>query len=277
VTTRELAPDDARSDRRRDVPFGPIWLVRDSWTEARRHLTAVPRNVDILVFSAVQPIMFVLLFAYVFAGSVHVPGYPDYLQYLMPGVFAQAVLFGSSFTSIGVAEDISTGLVNRLRSLPMYLSGVLIGRTLSDFCRNIGTFAIVFVVGYLVGFRIEGSALGAVEATLLLLAFGYSFSWIQAYIGISVSSVEAANSAGFIWMFPLTFVSSAFVIPSTMPGALEWFANWNPFSKLCDATRALYNGADPGADAWISLAWAIGITVVFAFLATRKFGRAPKR
>jgi ABC-2 type transport system permease protein len=257
-----------------EVPLGASWLVKDSWTEASRHLRAVPRNPELLIFAAIQPIMFVLLFVYVFGGAIEVPGYSDYKQFLLPGIFAQTVLFGSAFTGVGVAEDLSKGLIERLRSLPMYQSAVLIGRTLSDLVRNIFTFVIMFIVAYLIGFRIEGSFGAAAAATLLLLGFSYAFSWIQALIGLSVKSVEAANSAGFIWMFPLTFVSSAFVDPSTMPSWLQPIANANPFTIVTNATRALYNGRDPGADLWISIAWAVGITVVFAFLSFRKFGSA---
>jgi ABC-2 type transport system permease protein len=257
-----------------DVPTGPIWLLRDSWTEARRHLRAVPRSPELLVFATIQPIMFVVLFVYVFGGSISVPGYSSYQQYLLPGIFAQTVLFGSGFTGVGIAEDLSRGLVERLRSLPMYSSAVLIGRTISDVLRNVLTFVIMFVVAYLVGFRVEGSFAQAAVATLLLFAFSYAFSWIQALIGLSVKSAEAANSAGFIWMFPLTFVSSAFVDTANMPGWLQRIADANPFTYVTNATRALYNGNDPGADFWIALAWAIGITIVFASLAVRRFKRA---
>jgi ABC transporter DrrB family efflux protein len=172
---------------------------------------------------------------------------------------------------------VTKGFVDRLRSLPMYQSATLVGRTLSDLVRNLLTFFVMFVVGYVVGFRIEGSVGEAVAATLLLLGFSYAFSWVQACLGLSVSSVEAANSAGFIWMFPLTFISSAFVATSTLPDWLEPIANANPFTALCNATRALYNGKDPGNDVWISIAWAIGITVVFAFLAIRQYSRATSR
>jgi ABC-2 type transport system permease protein len=260
-----------------DVPSGPAWLLRDSWTEAVRHLRALPRNPELLVFATVQPVMFVLLFVYVFGGSITVPGYSDYTQYLLPGIFAQTVLFGSSFTGVGLAEDLSKGIIDRLRSLPMYQSGVLIGRTMSDVVRNLLTFVVMLLVAFAVGFRIEGTVVEAVAATLLLLFFSYAFSWVQAWVGLSVGSVEAANSAGFLWMFPLTFVSSAFVDPQNMPSWLQPIAEANPFTKVTDATRALYNGRSPGNDAWIALAWAVGITVVFAWLSARKFARSASR
>jgi ABC-2 type transport system permease protein len=260
-----------------DVPSGPAWLLRDSWTEAVRHLRAMPRNPELLVFATVQPVMFILLFVYVFGGSITVPGYSDYTQYLIPGIFAQTVLFGSSFTGVGLAEDLSKGIIDRLRSLPMYQSGVLIGRTMSDVVRNLLTFVVMLLVAFAVGFRIEGTMAEAVAATLLLLFFSYAFSWVQAWVGLSVGSVEAANSAGFLWMFPLTFVSSAFVDPQNMPSWLQPIAEANPFTKVTDATRALYNGRSPGNDAWIALAWAVGITVVFAWLSARKFARSASR
>ncbi len=260
-----------------EVPSGPSWLLRDSWTEAVRHLRALPRNPDLLVFATIQPIMFVLLFAYVFGGSISVSGYSDYNQYLMPGIFAQTVLFGSTFTGVGLAEDLSKGIIDRLRSLPMYPSAVLIGRTMSDVVRNLIAFVVMLVVAFAVGFRIEGTLAEAVFATFLLFAFSYAFSWVQALIGMSVGSVEAANSAGFIWMFPLTFVSSAFVDTSNMPSWLERIANVNPFTIVTNACRALYNGRDAGSDPWVALAWAVGITVVFAWLCARKFASAASR
>jgi ABC-2 type transport system permease protein len=257
-----------------DVPSGPIWIWRDSWVEALRHLRAVPRNPELLIFSTIQPIMFVLLFVYVFGGSIDVPGYDSYTQFIVPGIFAQTVLFGSAFTSIGLAQDLKAGLIDRLRSLPMYQPAVLVGRTISDLMRNLAAFVVMFVVGYAIGFRVEGGVAGAVAATLLLLGFAYAFSWIQALIGLSVNSAEAANSAGFIWMFPLTFISSAFVAPETMPNWLETVADANPFTILTNAARALYSGRDVGSDLWVSIAWAAGITAVFATLSIRKFTRS---
>lgn len=156
-------------------------------------------------------------------------------------------------------------------------AAVLIGRTVSDLVRNVLSFAIMFLVAVLLGFRIEGTLLDAAAATLLLLFFSYAFSWIQALLGLSVSSVEAANSAGFVWMFPLTFVSSAFVDTGNMPSWLQGFAEANPFTKVTNATRALFNGIDPGSDLWWAIGWAVAITVVFAVLSIRKFNRSASR
>ncbi len=255
-----------------DPPTGFSWLLKDSWTEANRHLKAVPRNPELLMFATIQPVMFIVLFVYVFQGSINVP--IDYVQYVIPGIMAQTVLFNSAFTGVGVADDLSKGIIDRLRSLPMYPSAVLIGRTLSDLARNVVTFAVRWIVSFLVGFRFEGTLGAAFVATALMFFWSYAFSWIQALVGLSVGSVEAANSAGFIWMFPLTFVSSAFVDPDQMEGWLQPIARNNPFSVLTNACRALYNGYDPGSDLWVATAWALGITIVFAVLASRKFARS---
>lgn len=250
---------------------GVMWALRDSWVEATRHLRIVPRNLELLMFATIQPIMFVLLFVYVFGGAIEVPGFANYDQFLIPGVFAQSVVFGSAFTSIGIAEDMQKGYIDRLRSLPMSRAAVLIGRTVSDLVRNIITFAVMLIVAFLIGFRFEGSLLEALAATALLLFFSYSLSWVQALIGLGVKSVEAANSAGFIWMFPLTFVSSAFVSTEQLPSWLEPIARNNPFTVVTNACRALYNGLPVGSDLWVSLAWSVGITVVFAAISIRKF------
>jgi ABC transporter DrrB family efflux protein len=256
-----------------DLPQGLGWALRDSWNEATRHMRAMPRNVDMLVFATLQPIMFVLLFYYVFGGSISVPGY-SYEQYLMPGIFAQTVVFGSVYTSIGLAEDMQKGFIDRLRSLPISQGAVLIGRTISDTLRNVITFIVMLGVAFAIGFRFEGGVWDGLMATLLLLYFSYAFSWIQALVGLSVKSVEAANSAGFIWMFPMTFVSSAFVDPSTMPGWLQPFADANPFTLVTNAARALYNGNDPGNDVWWTVLWSAGLITVFATMATRAFDRS---
>ena len=265
-----------RSGSAVDAPGGPLWALRDSWSEATRHLRAVPRSPELLLFATLQPIMFVLLFNYVFGGAIAVPGYSSYTQYLIPGVFAQTVVFGSAFTGIGIAEDLQKGFIDRLRSLPISQGAVLIGRTMSDMVRNVLTVLVMLGVSFAIGFRFEGGVLRGILATVLMLAFSYSFSWIQALIGLSVKSVEAANSAGFIWMFPMTFISSAFVSTETMPSWLQPIADHNPFTIVTNATRALYNGKDPGSDLWLSIAWAVGITVVFSFLSFRKFTSASR-
>lgn len=251
------------------------WTARDALTEARRHLIAMPRNVDMMVYALLQPLLFVLLFHYVFGGSIDVPGM-SYTQYLMPGIFAQALVFGSAFTGIGIAEDKHKGFIDRLRSMPIARSAVLLGRTLSDFVRNALTFTATMILAFLVGFRFDGGIPRGIAATLLLMGFGYAFGWIQALIGLTVSSVEAANSAGFIWMFPVTFVSSAFVPTENMTPWLQRVAEANPFTIVTNAARALYNGQDPGNTVWQSLLWTGGLTAVFATLAVATFSRSNR-
>lgn len=249
--------------------------LKDSWVEAERHLRIIPRNVELLIFATIQPIMFVVLFVYVFGGAIEVPGFASYDQFLIPGIFSQSLVFGSAFTGIGLAEDLSKGLVDRLRSLPMSRAAVLIGRTVSDLVRNVITFFVMLAVAiWPIGFRFEGSIVEAVLATLLLLLFSYALSWVQALMGLSVGSVEAANSAGFIWMFPMTFVSSAFVDPDSMPDWLEPVADANPFTVVTNAARALYNGNPAGDTAWWAVLWSVGIISVFATLSIRKFNRS---
>lgn len=249
--------------------------AQDSWVEAERHLRIIPRNPELLIFATLQPIMFVILFVYVFGGSIEVEGYDNYDQFLLPGIFSQSLVFGSAFTGVGLAEDLSKGLVDRLRSLPMARSAVLVGRTVSDLVRNIITFFVMLAVAFWpIGFRFEGTLAEAAFATLLLLLFSYALSWVQALMGLSVGSVEAANSAGFIWMFPLTFISSAFVDPSTMPSWLQPIAEANPFTIVTNAARALYNGLPVGNDAIYSILWSVGLIVVFGTLSIRKFNRS---
>jgi ABC-2 type transport system permease protein len=256
---------------------GMIWTLRDSGTEARRHLRVMPRSPELIVFAVAQPVMFTLLFVYVFGGAIEVPGFDDYNQFLLPGIFAQTITFGSAGTSVGLADDLQKGLVDRLRSLPMAQSAVVIGRTLADLVKNTFSFLIMLGVAFAVGFRFEGTLLEALAASALLLLFAYALSWIHALIGLSVKSVEAANSGGFMWMFPLTFVSSAFVDPASMPDWLQPIAEANPFTKVTNASRALYNGLPVGNLVWQSLAWSLGIIVVFSFLSMRKFGNATSR
>ncbi len=275
MTTSTTAPplvDDSAV-----VDTGPEWVLRDTWTEAQRHLRIIPRNPELLAFAITQPIMFTLLFVYVFGGAIDVPGFDDYNQFLLPGIFAQTITFGSATTSIGLADDLQKGLIDRLRSLPMSQSAVIIGRTVADLVKNTLSFAVMLLIAFAVGFRFEGTLAEAVLATLLLLLFAYSISWIHALIGLSVKSVEAANSGGFMWMFPMTFVSSAFVDPDSMPDWLAPIAEANPFTKVTDASRALYNGLPAGDLVWQSLGWSVGIIVVFAALSLRKFHGVSSR
>jgi ABC transporter DrrB family efflux protein len=255
-----------------------LWWFSDAWVITLRNLRRIPRQPDILLFGVIQPIMFIVLFRYVFGGAMgSAPGVTggDYAQFLLPGVFVQTVVFGAvAAAAIGTAEDMHKGLMDRFRSLPMSRSSVLIGRTVSDTVRNALTVAVMIGVGMLVGFRFEGSALGAVGGVALLLLFGFALSWLAVLIGLSVGSVEAAQSAGLMWLFPLTFASSAFVPPETMPSWLRAFAEHNPVSVTVDTLRALFNGTEVGSAGWQVAAWMIGRVVVFLPLSVAKFRRA---
>lgn len=248
------------------------WTLADALVLAKRHLIQIPRIPEELIFATIQPVMFVLLFRYVFGGAIAVSG-TTYVNYLMAGIFGQTVLFGSTSTGIGLAFDLQKGLVDRFRSLPMAKSAVLTGRTISDIVRNTVVIIVMWIVGVLVGFRPEGSVLAWIAAVGLLLFASFAFSWISATMSLAVSSVEAAQSASFIWLFPLTFASSAFVPTSSMPGWLRAFAEHQPVTLLVNAVRGLLlNHADTSA-LWQALAWCIGILIVFIPLAIWVYSR----
>jgi ABC-2 type transport system permease protein/oleandomycin transport system permease protein len=255
-----------------------LWWVSDAWVMTLRNLRRIPRQPDIIIFGIVQPILFIVLFRYVFGGAMSsAPGVSsgNYAQFLMPGIFVQTVVFGAvASAAIGIAEDMQKGLMDRFRSLPMSRSSVLLGRTASDTVRNALTVAVMVAVGMLVGFRFEGSALGAAAGVGLMLLFGVALSWVAVLIGLSVGSVEAAQSAGMIWLFPLTFASSAFVPAQTMPGWLQVFVEHNPVTVVVESLRALFNGTAIGSAAWQTMAWIVGLFVVFLPLSVAKFRRA---
>src|SRR5438045_2552075 len=217
-----------------------VWAFLDAMVLARRSVLRTLRAPELIVFVAIQPVMFVLLFRYVFGGAIQVPG-GQYVNYLMPGIFVQTVAFGGVITGIGLAEDMHQGLIDRFRSLPMSSSAVVSGRTVADLARNGFTVAIMLIVGFLVGFRPQGTIFEFMLGILVLMGISFAFSWISAFIGLAVRSVEAAQSGGFIWMFPLTFASSAFVPVSTMPSWLRPFAEHNPVTVLSDALRGLFH------------------------------------
>ncbi|HEX3630399.1 MAG TPA: ABC transporter permease [Candidatus Dormibacteraeota bacterium] len=245
-----------------------VWAFLDAVVLARRSVLETMRLPELIVFVAIQPVMFVLLFRYVFGGAIHVPG-GQYVNYLMPGIFVQTVAFGSVTTAIGLAQDLQRGIIDRFHSLPMSSSAVLTGRTFADLVRNLFTVIIMLIVGFLVGFRPQGTVLEFALGILVLMGVSFAFSWISAFIGLLVRSVEAAQSGGFIWMFPLTFASSAFVPVATMPSWLQAFARHNPVSVLADSLRGLFhvNPALTTADTrWAliqSILWIAGILIVF--------------
>ena len=250
--------------------------VSDTLVLARRSLLRIPRAPDLLLSFTVQPIMFVLLFVYVFGGAIETPGY-DYVDFLMPGIIVQTMAFGGFVTALGLAEDLKKGLIDRFRSLPMSRAAVLAGRTLADVATNSISIAVMLVVGVIAGFSFDAPLAHIVAGIVLLLLFGYAFSWVFAFIGLTSSSPEAAQSLGFIVIFPLTFVSSAFVPVESMPGALQAFAEVNPFTIVVDAMRALFLGAPAGNNVWGAVAWSLGIAAVFAFLSVTRYKRAVVR
>jgi ABC-2 type transport system permease protein len=246
----------------------------DSRVMAGRQLRKSLRRPTYVVFSFVQPVMFVLLFRYVFGGAIDTHGV-DYVNFLMPGIIVQTAIFGALITGLGLTEDIKAGVVDRFRSLPIARSAVLIGRTAADVVMNVMTLIVMLLVGVLVGFRPTEPAWSLFAAFLLVLAFSYVFSWISAFVGLSVKDPETAQSAGFIWVFPLTFVSSAFVPTDSMPPALQWFADINPVTLCVDAARALTIGyGDVKGPLLGTLAWLAGLLVVFVPLAVRAFRKA---
>jgi ABC-2 type transport system permease protein/oleandomycin transport system permease protein len=258
-----------------------VWAFLDAMVLAKRSILQTVRIPSLIVFVAIQPIMFVLLFRYVFGGAIRVPG-GQYVNYLMPGIFVQTVAFGSITTGIGLAEDMQKGLIDRFRSLPMSSSAVLTGRTIADLARNLFTVIIMLAVGFLVGFRIQGSILSFLGGMLLLMGFSFAFSWIAAVIGISVGSVEAAQSGGFIWLFPLTFASSVFVPVSTMPVWLQGFAEHNPVSLIAQSLRGLFKvdpsltAADTQAAVIQSIVWIAAILLVFVPLSIARYRRTTR-
>jgi ABC transporter DrrB family efflux protein len=264
---------------------GVAQSAHDSLVVAKRNLLRMMRIPEVVIFGLVQPIMFVVLFSYVFGGSVAVGGSlsaTDYRNFLMAGIFAQTVTFATAGAGAGIADDMSKGLIDRFRSLPMSRGAVLTGRTLADLVQTALTVVVLACVGLLVGWRIHNGVPRMFGAFALLLLLGYAFSWIGALIGLSVRSPEAATSGGLIWLFPVTFVSNAFVDSSQMPGWLQPVADWNPFSATVQACRVLFG--NPGvsqSDAWpmdhpvwASLIWSVIIIAVFRTWAVRKYRSA---
>jgi ABC-2 type transport system permease protein len=251
------------------------YVVSDALAMTKRNLTRYVRIPTLLVFSTIQPIMFVLLFVYVFGGAVKgsLPPGTKYVEFLMPGIFVQTVVFGSTQTGVGLAEDLSKGMIDRFRSLPMARSAVLAGRTLGDSVRNTFVVMLMTVVGVMVGFRFLAGFIPAVAALVLVVAFGFAFTWISAMIGLAVHDVESAQTAGFIWVFPLVFASTVFVPLSSMPGWLQAFARINPITCTANAVRALTVGGPTTRPVLYCLAWIVGILLVFVPLATRNYRR----
>jgi ABC transporter DrrB family efflux protein len=257
------------------------WTISDIAAITRRNLIKYVRVPTLLVFSTIQPVMFVLLFAYVFGGAIRIPGV-KYIDFLMPGIFVQTVVFGSTQTGVALAEDLSRGMIDRFRSLPMARSAVLAGRTIGDTVRNLFVVLLMTGVGYAIGFRFHGGFLGAVGGILLAVLFGLAFSWISANIGLRIRDVEATQAASFVWVFPFVFASSAFVSVNSMPGWLQAFAKVNPISITVEAIRSLTLGGQTAAmvqggttstHLLQTLAWTAGLLLVFIPLAVRGYRR----
>jgi ABC-2 type transport system permease protein len=252
---------------------------------AKRNLIKIKRVPEILIWTLMSPIMFVLLFAYVFGSSIEIPG-TSYREYLIAGVFAQTVIFGSTFTGVGLAEDMTKGIIDRFRSLPMSRSAVLVGRTGSDIVYNSASILVMSLAGLVVGWRIHTNAYEAIGGYLLLLMFAYAFSWIMAFVGLKVASVEVVNNASFMVIFPLTFIANTFVQVQSLPGVLQTFAEWNPVSAVSQAVREAFGntGSMPPPDVWslqnpieYTLIWVAIILLIFVPLSVRQYNKAASR
>ncbi|MEO8477554.1 MAG: ABC transporter permease [Actinomycetota bacterium] len=262
-------PVDARDTK---IPFG---VVRDTLAVARRNLIAYRRVPQLLVFSTIQPVVFVLMFRFVFGGAITgLPRGVSYVDYLMPGIFVQTVVFGAIATAIGLATDMKSGLMERFHALPMARSAVLTGRTTADLARNVFVVSLMMIVGSLVGWRVHTNVVALVAAAGLVLLFGYAMSWIFATVGLAMGDPETAQAAAFPVLAPLVFASSAFVPIDRMPSWLQVFAEHQPVSANATAIRALTLGG-PTADLVVkAVAWDLGIFLVFAAIAIRLYRRA---
>jgi ABC transporter DrrB family efflux protein len=251
-------------------------VVADTLVMAERNLVRLPRMPDLLIGFTIQPVMFVLLFVYVFGGAIQTPGFDDYADFLIPGILVQNIAFGGFVTALGLAEDLQKGLIDRFRSLPTARASVLAGRTVADVVTNLVAIVVLVVTGLVIGFGFDATVLEVLAGVGILLLFGFAFSWIFAVIGMLVSSPEAANGFGFTLIFPLTFISSAFVPVESMPAGLEAFAEHNPVSTVVDAMRGLWLGA-PGGDPLLAVGWSLLLIVVFAPVAVTLYRRAASR
>ena len=263
-----------------------LYALTDGAVVAKRNVIKIKRVPEILVFVLLSPIMFVLLFAFVFGGAVNVAG-GSYREFLIAGILAQTVIFGATFTGAGLADDMQKGIIDRFRSLPMSRSAVLVGRTSSDIIYNALSITIMSLTGLLVGWGIRTSVWEAALGFGLLLLFAYAFSWVMAFVGLLVPSVEVINNASFMVIFPLTFVANTFVPLETMPGPLQAFAEWNPVSAVTQSARELFGNIPPGTPeptAWslqnpvlYTLIWVVIIIAIFAPLSVRQYKRAARR
>ncbi|HSX15005.1 MAG TPA: ABC transporter permease [Candidatus Saccharimonadales bacterium] len=252
------------------------WGLVDTVTITKRNLRRYLRLPQLVFFSSIQPIMFLVLFNFVFGGAIGlaagVPG-GKYINFLLPGILVQTIMFGGVQTGIGLAEDMGKGIMDRFRSLPMSRLAVLAGRTLSDTVRNLVVTAIMITVGFILGFRFQNGFFGAIGMVALTVTFGYAISWVFAFIGMKVKDAETAQLATFLFIFPLTFASAAYVPIETMPSWLQAFANHQPVTQVVNAGRYLALGAGSVSSVWRSIFWIIGIMIVFVPLSIREYKR----
>ena len=253
--------------------IGPALTVRHAMILTKRNVLRIVRIPQLLVFSTIQPVMFVLLFAFVFGGAITIPGV-NYIDFLIPGIFIQTSIFGSTNTSIGLTEDLQAGIIDRFRSLPIARSAVLAGRTLGDVVRNVFVVTLMTIVGYAIGFRFQAGFLAAISMLLLTLLVGFTFSWISASIGLAAKTPEAAQAASFIPIFPFVFASSAFVPVQSMPDWLAAFARNQPVTRFVDALRALTLGGETASHVTAALIWVVVILAVFVPLSVRLYRRS---
>ena len=257
-----------------------MYALADGHVIAKRNVIKIKRVPEVLIFVLISPIMFVLLFAFVFGGSIDIPG-GSYREFLIGGIFAQTVIFGATFTGAGLADDMQKGIINRFRSLPMSRAAVLFGRTASDVIYNVLSLLIMALTGLLVGWRLREGLLDGALGFVLLIAIAYAFSWVMAYVGLLVPSVEVINNASFMVIFPLTFVANTFVPSDNLPGVLRTFAEWNPVSAVTQAGRELFGNIPAGSPeptAWslqnpvlYTVMWATATIAVFVPLSIRRF------
>jgi ABC-2 type transport system permease protein len=250
------------------------WALSDTLVLTRRNMLIWLRVPTVLIFTVVQPVMFVLLFRYVFGGAIHVDVPGGYVNFLLPGIIGQSAAFASFSTAISLAREIQRGSIDRFRSMPMARSAVLLGRLLSDAIRLAISVVVLVAVGYGVGFRFENGVAPAVAMVILAVIFGVAFCCVSAFVGLAIRDEESVSSFGLIWLFPLTFVSSAFVQVSSMPGWLQAFANNQPVTIVIDEMRALALGGPLTLHLWQSVAWLAGIFLVFVSLAVRSYKKA---
>jgi ABC transporter DrrB family efflux protein len=250
------------------------WAVSDTLTITHRNLLVWLRVPAYIVFTVIQPVIFVLMFRYVFGGAIHVSGGIPYVDFLLPGIIAQTAAFATFGTAISLAQELKKGVIDRLKSMPMARSAVLAGRLVADTLRMTVTILIVIGVGYAVGFRFQNGVIPAILMVVMGIFLGVTICMVSAFTGLAIGDEESVQAFGLIWLFPLTFLSSAFVPITTMPGWLQAFANNQPVTYVVNTMRALALGGPIYSSLWKSLVWLIGILVVFGPLAVRAYKRA---